>query len=103
MNFERAKEITGQCVRSSMSVVLGPEYQPLPDCTLAEMLEANALVAANRTTNHGNGHSTSLMTVDPRGIALHYAFEHYNRDPMEMLEALGFTLVDEKKASEVPA
>ena len=97
MDIEKAREITRRCVESSMSVVMGGPYVDLPaDCTLEEMLEANRLVSENRETPGEDGATNVAMTVDPRGIALHYAFEHYEKDPREVLRALGFELKDEE-------
>ncbi len=87
MEIQRAFEITGQCVRNRMAFIMGDDYVPLPDCSLAEMLEANELVSKD---NEGKG--SFHMVVDPRGIAASYAFEHYGRDPHELLEAVGFQL-----------
>lgn len=97
MDLERAKEITAQCVANCMVYVLGGEFKPLPDCSLEEMLEANRVVAENNTRERdgatpgpdGVTRYSIQVAVDPRLLALSYAFERYGRNPIDMLGALG--------------
>lgn len=108
MDIERAREITAACVRNAMSRVIGPEYVPLPECELEEMLVANRLVReANERAQveakpdaDGVTRYKTSMTVDPRGIAAAYAFEKYWQDPEALLEAVGFRLRDPDEAEE---
>ncbi len=97
MDLGLAKEITAQCVANCMVYVLGGEFKPLPDCSLGEMLEANRLVTENNAKEResatpGPDGVTSYsiqVAVDPRLLALSYAFERYGRNPIDMLGALG--------------
>lgn len=95
MDLQRAKEITAKCLETSVSLLMNDRYQPLPDYTLEEMLEANRLVAEMGPEDAGDGTSRSYMHVDPRGIALHYAFKHFGLHPVQMLDALGFSFDEE--------
>lgn len=92
MDIERAKEITYGCVRTAFARTVGDERVPLPDCSLEEMLIANRLVQELGSEPNGDGTSRMRMTVDPRGIALDYAFEQFGSDPVNMLEQLGFSV-----------
>jgi hypothetical protein len=99
MDFERAKAITERCVESGASVILGQTYVDLPDCPLSDMLEATALIGASGPIENGDGTKTLLTTVDPRLLALHYAFEQYGKSPYALLEALGFRAVSTQSAN----
>ncbi len=94
MDIERAKEITSACVHTITARMLHGKVVPLPKCSLEEMLLANRLVneMPEKRVDNGNGSITTTVRVrcDPRIVALHYAFEHYESDPCVMLEALGF-------------
>lgn len=98
MTIERAREITTavfvHCVHHLVARP-GEAQPPLPDCSLEEMLVANRLVSeAGPTETKNEDGSTSRhiqMTVDPRGIAAHYALAHW-RGVGGLLDALGFEL-----------
>jgi len=90
MDIELAKEITAKCVETSLSLTLHDRYQPLPDIELADLVEANRLVAEMEPERQADGSRNHYIHVDPRGIALHYAFKHFGLSPNQMLEALGF-------------
>jgi hypothetical protein len=99
MDAHRARELTGGCVVSVLSTIFGPKYVPLPEVQLHELLEANRIVEAMSPTENGDGTKTLHQVVDPRCVALHYAFEHYGRSPKAMLEALGFSCcLDEEES-----
>lgn len=95
MDLERAKRITAQCVRACIWRVTGGEPQALPsDCSLEEMLIANRMVSEappeERVNEDGSTSYVTYMRVDPRGIALEYAFAAFGSDPRELIEALGY-------------
>ena len=62
----------------------------LPECSLAEMLEAMAIVNRENDVQRSQpGPRTMRMTVADRQIAALYALEQYG-GPEELIEALGF-------------
>jgi hypothetical protein len=92
MDMATAERITAACLRTCYSTMFGGEYVPLPDCSLIEMLQANAIIGADRGRPNEDGSTTILMNCDPRIIAAHYAFEQYWRDPHDLLEAIGLRI-----------
>lgn len=93
MDFERAKEINLAILKNRMAITMGEPFVPLPDVSLAEMLEATAIVdKQNEEAMKQPGEHTITMVCDPRGIAASYAFEHYGRSPQRLLEAVGFEI-----------
>jgi hypothetical protein len=92
MTVERARGITAACLRTCIATTMGDEYVPLPDCSLIEMLQANAIIGADRGRKNEDGSTTILMNCDPRIIAAHYAFEQYGRSPHDLLEAIGLRI-----------
>lgn len=89
MTLYEAQKITDQIVKSRISCLMGG-YLPLPKNVLLEdMLIANRMVAEDREKNPS---SVKQITVDPRGIALNYAFEAYGQDAGELLAALGIRI-----------
>lgn len=92
MDLERAKEINTAIVRNRMAVIMGEDWVPLPDVSLAEMLEATELVKRNQTTINADGSKTLHVISDPRGIAASYAFEQFGRNPKAFLEAVGYEI-----------
>lgn len=91
MNIERAKEITAGCVSTAMRELFGGPWVPLPAVELWELLEANRLVQA-MPHERVDGKTIMHTFVDPRLIALLYAFEHYGKSFDQMAEALGLRL-----------
>lgn len=75
---------------------MGMEYVPLPKASLAELLEANEIVEA-QPPERINGGVRLRTHCDPRIVALHYAFEHYERNPYVMLNQLGFEIAARKR------
>lgn len=97
MDSERAEEIRSAVYGRAMHRIGFREdwcRETLPDCTLAEMLEAMQIVEEEGKGQ--TGARTIRMTVDPRQIAALYALEHYG-GPHELLEALGFELSGEEE------
>ncbi len=97
MDSERAEEIRSAVYGRAMHRMGFREEwcrETLPECTLAEMLEAMRIVEAEGKNQ--SGARTIRMTVDDRQIAALYALEHYG-GPEELLDALGFELSDEEE------
>ena len=93
MDLDRAKEINSAILRNRMAITMGETYAPLPDVSLAEMLEATAIVEKqnDEALKQIDGQTKTItMICDPRGIAASYAFEQYDRNPHRLLEAVGF-------------
>jgi hypothetical protein len=89
MTIEAAREIVRACVRNRMAISMGTEVPPLPQVSLAEMLEANRIVEEAREYIDAEGVKRIMMIVDPRGIAASYALEQYGG--MEgVLGAIGY-------------
>ena len=86
MNLVEARNITVACVESSFTKTTGDDYVDLPECSLEDMLAANRIVKSEKWANE------VPLTVDPRGLALLYAFEQYGKNPTDLLEALGIDL-----------
>jgi hypothetical protein len=91
MDLNQAKEITAKCVETSLSLMMDGKYKPLPDVELADLIEANRIIKDMEPEDDGEGRKRTYIHVDPRGIALHYAFKHFGLSPVEMLDALGFS------------
>lgn len=95
MGMARAKEITSQCVNACMYRTVGiGDPCDLPDCTLEEMLEANRLMRGYSEPSATGGRNIYLC-VDPRGLGLNYAYEHYGKNLSWLLEALGYELTED--------
>lgn len=92
---DRALDLCRQCVRNRMAIIMGEEYIPLPEASLAELLEACRIVGELEPVPDERGGKRIPMTVDPRALAASYAFEHYGRDPYDLLEAVGFRVNQE--------
>lgn len=94
MPVERAREITAACVRAASYRIYGggteQEAPKLPDCSLADMLEANAIMAGPAGKTQTEIGYTLTCVLDPRMTAALYALEHYDNDPLALLEALGY-------------
>lgn len=91
MEIERAKMLSAACFNSLMKL-RGFDGCPygLPDgASLPELLEACRIMKGYSELNK-NGGATHYMTVDDRGVALLYAYEHFGRSPATMLEILGY-------------
>ncbi len=89
MDIERAKEIAAACIKNRAAIAMGQDYIPLPDCTLAEMLEANEMMANHNEQPDEDGRTTIYAHCAPRGIAASYAYEQYGSDLMELAAAVG--------------
>jgi hypothetical protein len=95
MTLERAHEINSALVRSAGSILLGPEYVPLPKgVSLEEMCVATRMLdeAPEEERQNPDGSRSFTLTVrcDPRIIAAMYAFDNFEQNPYRLLEALGF-------------
>ena len=98
MTIEEAREITAavfaHCVHHLMARP-GDKQPPLPDCSLADMLDANRMVTDGPPErvmgDDGKMRTRIPMTVDPRSIAAHYALANWG-GPAGLLDALGFQL-----------
>lgn len=93
MDIERAEEIRVAVYGRAMHHMGFREdwcRETLPECTLAEMLEAMAIVRGEKDKQRSEpGPREIKMTVADRQIAALYALEHYG-GPEELLTALGF-------------
>jgi hypothetical protein len=96
MSFERACELADICYREVLwrSYGIGPEQHLPQGVSLEDLLVANRLVEEDNdrvTDDFKAGRAEALRarpTVEPRLVALAYAFEHYGSDPIELLRAL---------------
>lgn len=95
MNNERAEEIRVAVYGRAMYRMGFREKwcrETLPDCTLAEMLEAMSIIRGEKDEQRSQpGPREIKMTVADRQVAALYALEQYG-GPEELLEALGFEL-----------
>lgn len=96
LDLARAKKITAACVRNRTSLV-SDQYVPLPECSLANMLAANEIVRLHGCETSADGGTTLYVHCDPRALAASYAFEQYGRDPVALLEAVGFEATEENE------
>ncbi len=91
MSLEKAHEINAGCCKTVFALMMENKLVPLPkDYSLEEMLIASRLVAEAPGKDEGNGMRSYTTHVDPRALALHYAYDHFGSSPLELLEALGF-------------
>ena len=96
MTMERAEAINADCCQTVLSRMVTGKHVPLPtDYTLEEMLTASKMIADSPGKLNAEGKRTFTTYCDPRILALHYAFDHYDSSPLELLEALGFNLDQE--------
>lgn len=81
MTIERAKEIVGRMldVRYAAMGIPGRTFPEPLDCSLAEMVEANRIVAEFREPTE-NGYRTLGMHCADRLIAAIYTLWHYDPD-----------------------
>lgn len=82
MDFERAKKITADCMahvwyREGLTEEPGPD---LHQYTLAEMVEANNLVSANKGVRQPDGNIKVFMCCADRLVAALYVATHYVPD-----------------------
>lgn len=79
MTLERAKEINGKLIACYMGVSSTEIVPQMPDCSLAEMLEAQVIIEAeNRRQEAKEGKQEIHMVVADRGIAAMYALSNYH-------------------------
>ena len=91
MTNERAIELNGRVVETIVSEHVTGERRRLPaGVPLEELLVAARIVDSIEPTDNGDGTKTLHLKPHPRLIALHYAFDHYEQDPYDLLRALGF-------------
>lgn len=92
MDSDRAKDLTAGCIRTVFAVMAGDDYIPLPEASLAELLEAHEIVSGLPRERTENGTWKLRTHCDPRVIALHYAFENYGRSLYTMANQLGYEI-----------
>lgn len=96
MTMERAHEINAACCQTAFARLVDNKLIPLPtEYTLEEMLVASRLVETSPGQKNDNGTTTHTMHVDPRGLALHYAYDHFGKSPLGLLGALNFHIDEE--------
>jgi hypothetical protein len=93
MTMEQVRTINAACCQTLFTKLTRNELIPLPtQWTLEQMLTASRLMSNDKGELTANGQRTVTMHVDPRGLVLHYAFDHFGSSPVEMLRALGFDI-----------
>ena len=93
MSLEKAHEINAACCQTVLSRLVEGKLIPLPkQHTLEELVIASRLIAADPGELDAEGRRRMVSHVDPRALALHYAFDNYSQSPIELLEALGFSV-----------
>ena len=86
MDQETAFKIAAEVYRACAAPCLEEVHRALPDVSLAQMLEANAIAR-----------KAGKCSVADRGIAAHYAFQKFGSNVEDLLYVLGFTLNAEEE------
>jgi hypothetical protein len=96
MTLDRALEINSLVFNQAVDIHVEGHIGKLPDdLTLEQLAVATRIVSENRRTENPDGTFNTTCTVDPRMIALMYAFQHFGMNAVEMLAALGIKFDEE--------
>ena len=104
MPLSRAVWINGEIVCATLSrqgiygeVENSKNFLRLPPVPLPELLLATTAISRlNKVTEErSSGPYTIHTTVADRGIAALFAIEHFYDDPVALLDACGFTIIDD--------